>query len=62
MDFACKEVPITELPEKVSFLTQCGEVVGMEKTPIIIDPEEGWLCLTCLLRMEILRSVLSHST
>lgn len=58
----CKEVAITDLPEKLSFNIQCREGVSMEKTPIIADPEEGWLCLPCLLCMEILRSVLSHST
>lgn len=59
----CKDVSVAELPEKLSFLVQCSEVVGMEKTLIITeDPEEGWLCLSCLLRMEILCSVLSCGT
>lgn len=45
----CKDVSVAELPEKLSFLVQCSEVVGMEKTLIVTeDPEEGWLCLSSL--------------
>lgn len=42
LNSVCKEASITELPEKLSFLIQGREVVGMEKTLIIADPEEGW--------------------
>jgi len=34
----------------------------MEKILIITYPEEGWQHLSCLLRMEILHSMLSYST